>query len=207
MCETVSRLKIRFIHADEEAEEEYCPIEQVRLTVPMTDDPTAAVLTFRTWFLGIASCVMLAFANQFFGYRQNQLAISAVAAQIVTLPVGKFMARVLPTTTFRVPMTTWSFSFNPGPFSLKEHVLITIFANCGAGGVYAVGIVNIVKVFYHRPLHPLAAWFLVQTTQVYTRLLFPIETVSSMVIPMLINLYDRSIRCLGMGGLEYSGKY
>lgn len=153
----------------EEEDGDYCPIEQVRLTVPATDDPTATVLTFRTWFLGIVTCVMLAFTNQFFGYRQNALAISSVAAQIVTLPMGKFMARVLPTTSFSVMGR--SFSLNPGPFSLKEHVLITIFANCGSGGVYAVGIITIVKALYHRPLHPIAAWFLVQTTQVIQNLL------------------------------------
>ncbi|KAK6133045.1 hypothetical protein DH2020_033200 [Rehmannia glutinosa] len=128
-------------------EENDCPIEQVRLTVPPTDDPSLPALTFRTWFLGLSSCVMLAFVNQFFGYRQNSLYISAVTAQIVSLPVGKFMAKVLPTTTFTVPFTSWSFSFNPGPFNLKEHVLITIFASCGSSGVYAVGIVTIVKAF------------------------------------------------------------
>ncbi|KAK6154485.1 hypothetical protein DH2020_008733 [Rehmannia glutinosa] len=146
-------------------EENDCPIEQVRLTVPPTDDPSLPALTFRTWFLGLSSCVMLAFVNQFFGYRQNSLYISAVTAQIVSLPVGKFMAKVLPTTTFTVPFTSWSFSFNPGPFNLKEHVLITIFASCGSSGVYAVGIVTIVKAFYHRQLHPFAAWLLAQTTQ------------------------------------------
>ncbi|KZV56343.1 oligopeptide transporter 1-like [Dorcoceras hygrometricum] len=123
------------------------------------------VLTFRTWLLGMLSCVMLAFINQFFGYRQNNLSISAVTVQIVTLPLGKFMARVLPTKAFHVPMTNWSFSLNPGPFTLKEHVLITIFASCGASGVYAVNIITIVKAFYHRDLHPFAAWLLVQTTQ------------------------------------------
>ncbi|KAL8505404.1 hypothetical protein ACS0TY_016588 [Phlomoides rotata] len=103
----------------------------VRLTVPATDDPTLPVLTFRTWVLGITSCVMLAFLNQFFDYRQNRLSISSVAAQIVSLPLGKFMAKVLPTKTVRVPLTNWRFSLNPGPFNLKEHVLITIFATCG----------------------------------------------------------------------------
>ncbi|XP_075487952.1 oligopeptide transporter 1-like [Primulina tabacum] len=146
-------------------DEDYCPIEQVKMTVPTTDDPTMPVLTFRTWFLGLISCVMLAFVNQFFGYRQNSLYISPVAAQIVTLPLGKFMARVLPTKTFHVPLTNWSLSLNPGPFNLKEHVLITIFASCGASGVYAVRIITIVKAFYHRQLHPFAAWLLVQTTQ------------------------------------------
>ncbi|KAL7143054.1 hypothetical protein ABFS83_08G165600 [Erythranthe nasuta] len=151
------------LEIDEYDEENYHPIEQVRLTVPPTDDPTMPALTFRTWTLGLTSCVMLAFVNQFFGYRQNSLYISSVTAQIVTLPLGKFMARVLPEKKFAVAGR--SFSFNPGPFNLKEHVLITIFASCGSSGVYAVSIVTIVKAFYHRQLHPVAAWLLAQTTQ------------------------------------------
>ncbi|KAL1566959.1 oligopeptide transporter [Salvia divinorum] len=158
-------LPLHNLEVEDIEEAEYCPIEQVKLTVPATDDPTMAALTFRTWFLGIISCVLLSFTNQFFGYRQNPIGIGTVAAQIVTLPIGRFMARVLPMTTFVVPFTGWSFSLNPGPFTIKEHVLITIFANCGAGGIYALSIVTIVKALYHRPLNPLAAWLLVQTTQ------------------------------------------
>ncbi|KAF2323848.1 hypothetical protein GH714_000818 [Hevea brasiliensis] len=114
------------------------PIEQVRLTVPITDDPSQPVLTFRTWVLGLASCVLLAFVNQFFGYRTNQLGVGSVSAQIVTLPIGKFMAAVLPNKQIKIPLTRWSFSLNPGPFNLKEHVLITILASTGAAGVYAL---------------------------------------------------------------------
>ncbi|KAK7840336.1 oligopeptide transporter 1 [Quercus suber] len=83
------------------------PIEQVRLTVPPTDDPTQPTLTFRTWVLGLIS---------------------------------------------------W-------PFNLKEHVLITIFANSGAGGVYALHIVTGVKAFYHRSISGVAAYILSLTTQ------------------------------------------
>ncbi|KAL6544566.1 oligopeptide transporter [Orobanche minor] len=146
-------------------EENDCPIEQVWLTVPPTDDPSLPALTFRTWLIGLSSCIMLAFINQFFDYRQNSLSISPVIAQIISLPLGKFLAKVLPTTKFTVPLIDWSFSFNPGPFNLKEHVLITIFASCGSSGVYAVNIVTIVKAFYHRQLHPVPAWLLAQTTQ------------------------------------------
>ncbi|CAK9145095.1 unnamed protein product [Ilex paraguariensis] len=142
-----------------------CPIEQVRLTVPITDDPLVPVLTFRTWVLGMTSCAILAFLNQFFGYRQNQLYISSISAQIITLPLGRLMAATLPTAQIRVPFTKLSFSLNPGPFNLKEHVLITIFANAGSNSVYAVNIITIVKAFYHRDLHPLAAYLLSQTTQ------------------------------------------
>lgn len=149
------------------------PIEQVRLTVPITDDPTLPCLTFRTWFLGIISCALLAFLNQFFGYRQNPLYISSVSAQIVVLPVGKLMATVLPNRVVRIPGTKWTFSLNPGPFNLKEHVLITIFANSGSNSVYAVGIITIVKAFYHAEIHPLAAMLLTQTTQVFLGILKP----------------------------------
>ncbi|CAN6696551.1 unnamed protein product [Malus baccata var. baccata] len=142
-----------------------CPIEEVRLTVPITDDPSQPTLTFRTWVLGILSCAILAFVNKFFGFRTNQLSVSSVSAQIVVLPLGKLMAATLPTRKFRVPFTNWSFTMNPGPFNLKEHVLITIFANSGAGGVYAVHIITIVKAFYHRPQNPAAAFLLAQTTQ------------------------------------------
>lgn len=142
------------------------PIEQVRLTVPITDDPTLPCLTFRTWFLGIISCGVLAFLNQFFGYRQNPLYISSVSAQIVVLPIGKLMAATLPHKSIRIPGTKSTFSLNPGPFNLKEHVLITIFANSGSNSVYAVGIITIVKAFYHGEIHPVAAMLLTQTTQV-----------------------------------------
>ncbi|KAK6917893.1 Oligopeptide transporter, OPT superfamily [Dillenia turbinata] len=141
------------------------PIEQVRLTVPITDDPTMPCLTFRTWVLGIISCTLLAFLNQFFGYRQNALYVSSVSAQILVLPVARLMAAYLPDTKIGIPGTKWHFSLNPGPFNLKEHVLITIFANSGSNSVYAVNIITIVMAFYHRKMHTLPAMLLTQTTQ------------------------------------------
>ncbi|KAG0450200.1 hypothetical protein HPP92_027042 [Vanilla planifolia] len=141
------------------------PIEQVQLTVDPTDNPNLPVLTFRTWLIGATSCVMLAFANKFFGYRTNQLGIGPVCVQIVSLPVGRFLAATLPNRDVKVPFLGWSFSLNPGPFNMKEHCLITIFANSGAGGVYSIHIVTIVRAFYHRKINPAVAFLLAQTTQ------------------------------------------
>ncbi|KAL2245042.1 UNVERIFIED_CONTAM: Oligopeptide transporter 5 [Sesamum indicum] len=115
------------------------PIEEVRLTVPITDDPTLPCLTFRTWVLGILSCAALAFLNQFLGYRQNAISVTSVSAQILVLPLGKLMAASLPRKAVKVPGTKWSFSTNPGPFNLKEHGLITIFANAGSNAGVRVG--------------------------------------------------------------------
>lgn len=154
--------------AREEEEANEHPIEEVRNTVPVTDDPSEPCLTFRTWVLGMSSCVLLAFVNEFFNYRSTQLSIGTVLVQIASLPIGRLMASTLPERPIVIigGGGRWSsFSLNPGPFSLKEHCLITIFAGAGASGVYALNIVAIVKVFYRRQINPYAAMLLAQTTQ------------------------------------------
>jgi OPT family oligopeptide transporter len=152
-------------------EEEESPIEQVRLTVPTTDDTSLPVWTFRMWFLGVLSCALLSFLNQFFSYRREPLIITQITVQVATLPIGRVMASILPTTKFRIPgFGSRHFSLNPGPFNMKEHVLISIFANAGSafgnGPAYAVYIVDIITAFYHRRISYYTAWLLISTTQV-----------------------------------------
>jgi OPT family oligopeptide transporter len=167
-------------NADEDVDpEELSPVEEVRLTVANTDDPTLPIWTFRMWFLGLISCALLSFLNQFFAYRTEPLIITQITVQVATLPIGRFMASVLPETKFRLPgLGSRSFSLNPGPFNMKEHVLISIFANAGSafgsGSAYAVGIVTIIKAFYHRKISFIAGWLLITTTQVRSSSLFMI---------------------------------
>lgn len=150
---------------EEVNENEECSIKQVELTVPKTDDPTLPILTFRMWVLGIVSCVLLSFVNQFFWYRTQPLSVTSISAQIAVVPIGHFMARTLPTRVF-FKDTRFEFSLNRGPFNIKEHVLITIFANAGAGTVYATHILSAVKLMYRRELSFLPAILLMFTTQV-----------------------------------------
>ncbi|KAJ3691182.1 hypothetical protein LUZ61_020346 [Rhynchospora tenuis] len=152
-------------YLEEEDEEENSPIEQVALTVPVTDDPTLPVLTFRMWVLGTASCVLLSFLNQFFWYRKEPLTITAISAQIAVVPVGRLMAAALPTCMF-FEGRKWEFSLNPGPFNMKEHVLITIFANSGAGTVYAIHIITAIRVFYKKHIAFFVSLLVVLTTQI-----------------------------------------
>ncbi|XP_004306140.1 PREDICTED: uncharacterized protein LOC101296702 [Fragaria vesca subsp. vesca] len=61
----------------------------------------------------------------------------AILMQIAVLPIGKFMAKTLPNKDFN--LLGFKFNLNPGPFNMKEHVVITIFANCGVssgGGLF-----------------------------------------------------------------------
>jgi hypothetical protein len=88
--------------------------------------------------------------------------------QVAALPIGHLMARVLPEKKFRV--FGRECSLNPGPFNVKEHVLISIFANAGAafggGSAYAIGIITIIKAFYKRNISFVTSLLLIITTQV-----------------------------------------
>ncbi|KAJ0968421.1 hypothetical protein J5N97_025338 [Dioscorea zingiberensis] len=150
---------------EEEKEEINSPIEQVALTVPTSDDPEIPCLTFRMWVLGTASCVLLSFLNQFFWYRKEPLSITSISAQIAVVPLGHLMAATLTDRVF-FRGSRWEFTLNPGPFNMKEHVLVTIFANSGAGTVYAIHIVTAVKVFYRQNITFFVALLVIITTQV-----------------------------------------
>lgn len=88
-------------------------IEEVKLTVPETDDPSIPTLTFRTWTLGITLCAFLSFVNQFFAFRTSPIKISAIAGQMASLYLGRLMAATLP------DKTLLGIRINPGPFNIK----------------------------------------------------------------------------------------
>lgn len=90
--------------------------------------------------------------------------------QIAVLPIGKFMAATLPTKEYS--FVGWRFTLNPGPFNMKEHVIIAIFANCGVsssgggGDVYSIGAITIMKAYYKESLSFLLALLIVISAQV-----------------------------------------
>ncbi|KAG0042686.1 hypothetical protein BGZ83_000187 [Gryganskiella cystojenkinii] len=135
-------------------EEENSPIPEVAAIVSNKDDPSLPTLTFRVWFLGIFFTVLLSFLNQFFWFRTNPMTIGILVAQLLAYPLGRLMARALPTGFL-----------NPGPFNVKEHVLITLCANCAGGTAYAVDIVVIQRVFYKQNFGFGANFLLILTTQ------------------------------------------
>ncbi|GFP88785.1 oligopeptide transporter 6 [Phtheirospermum japonicum] len=152
------------MNVTEEADSDECPVKQVDLTVPKTDDPTIPVYTFRMWLLGITTCVLLSFVNQFFWYRSEPLIVGPTSAQIAVVPLGHLMARLVTKRVF-LGGTRFEFTLNPGPFNMKEHVLITMLANAGAGTVYATHILSAVKLYYKKTLSFVPAFLVMMTTQ------------------------------------------
>jgi len=126
------------------------PYPEVRASVASIDDPTMPVNTFRTWFLGLLYTILISGLNQFFSMRYPSVVITGITAQLTSLPLGKLLERTLPTTRFRTFGFVWS--LNPGPFNIKEHVIITVMANVVVGGAYATDIIATQKVFYGQQL-------------------------------------------------------
>ncbi|KZT58250.1 OPT oligopeptide transporter [Calocera cornea HHB12733] len=142
--------------------EDDSPYPEVRATVPNTDDPTMPTNTFRMWFIGIISTAILSIFNTFFGFRYPSVGIPLILVELLALPIGRFMAQVLPEKQFRIFGQT--FTLNPGPFNIKEHALIALMASFG-GGAYALDITSTQRVFYNQNWGVLYELCLVISTQ------------------------------------------
>ena len=94
---------------------------------PQTDDPHTPAFTFRSVLLGSFWGVLLACANILFSFRTNAFSVPTGMAQLLSYPMGIFLAYILPRGIL-----------NPGPFSIKEHVLIYIIAGSAGGLPYGV---------------------------------------------------------------------
>lgn len=55
--------------------------------------------------------------------------------QLLVYPIGCFWARVVPTRVFNTFGVQWT--FNTGPFTIKEHVVVTLMANVSLGYAYS----------------------------------------------------------------------
>jgi len=103
------------------------PYAEVRAVVSNKDEVTSPCSTIRSWLIGLAFSALLAFTNQLFDIRQPAIRIMANVAQLLAYPIGKGCERWLPDLGFT--LFGIRHSLNPGPFSKKEHMLITIMAN------------------------------------------------------------------------------
>ncbi|KAI9204885.1 OPT oligopeptide transporter protein-domain-containing protein [Polychytrium aggregatum] len=102
---------------------------QISAVVPTTDDPSVPCFTVRAMFLAILFCVITSAVNVILSFRTNAFTVPAYVAVIISYPIGIFFAKVLPDVRFK--LFGVENSLNPGPFSIKEHVLIYIMSNAG----------------------------------------------------------------------------
>ncbi|WBW72749.1 oligopeptide transporter 7 [Schizosaccharomyces osmophilus] len=132
------------------------PIE-VRETVSLEDDPKEPTLTFRYFLMTLIFIPPGAFLDTMSSYRTSSAAYSVFFVQIASYWLGKWLAKILPSKTIRI----WKFSFslNPGPFSVKECVLVTLSAASGATGSQGTTSISVAELFYNQKVNPAVAIF------------------------------------------------
>ncbi|KAG6898080.1 hypothetical protein C0992_006000 [Termitomyces sp. T32_za158] len=156
---------LRVIDMDENGKER--PIETdidiaTRL-ISLEDEPTLPAFTFRMWFLGLGlACFGSVLGQIFVGSSLHHpmpqtVYVSQLFIQIIAYILGRVLEEIIPGPGNPLPgLKTkdnrfWRF-FNPGPFNLKEHVAITIFASTAAESALAISIFAADDLYYG--LHP-----------------------------------------------------
>ena len=115
-------------------EEEDSPYAEVRASVSNIDDPEMPTMTFRMWSLGLTLVFIGVSLNTFFTFRSPAPSLMSSLILLIAYPFGKALAFILPTRTWVFPrhLGGGEFTLNPGPFNIKEHVLIYMMANVAA---------------------------------------------------------------------------
>ncbi|KAG9120714.1 hypothetical protein FRC07_003674 [Ceratobasidium sp. 392] len=137
-------------------EEEDSPYPEVRASVSNIDDVEMPTLTFRLWSIGMVLCMASAGANTFFNFRYPAPYLVPLVMLLISFPIGKFMAYTLPINDYELPrwLGGGTFSFNPGPFNIKEHMLLYIMANVATAPGYALNVMIVSEYYYNIRLGP-----------------------------------------------------
>lgn len=96
------------------------------------DDMNTPAFTIRAIILGLLFSTFLSLANTLFSFRKNSFRLPISAVMLISYPIGQFFSLLLPSVKF------FGLDLNPGDFSMKEHVLITLMAAAAGGRPTAI---------------------------------------------------------------------
>ncbi|KAH8110780.1 OPT oligopeptide transporter [Phellopilus nigrolimitatus] len=139
--------------------EDDSPYPEVRSAVANTDDPSMPVSTIRSWVIGLIFTIVISGLNQFFYFRYPSVSIGNLVAQLLSFPVGRLWARVVPN------FSIFGHQLNPGRYTIKEHVLSTIISTVASGGAYATDIIAVQRISYNQTFNFGYQWMVVMSTQ------------------------------------------
>ncbi|EQL00422.1 small oligopeptide transporter, OPT family protein [Ophiocordyceps sinensis CO18] len=109
--------------------DEDSPYQEVRAAVRNSDGGEVAN-TLRAWIIGLFFG-----SNRSHSIRSPVISLPAIVVQLLAYPIGCLWARVVPKRVFTTLGTTWT--LNTGPFTIKEHVVVTLMSNVSIGGAYS----------------------------------------------------------------------
>ncbi|KAF8182489.1 peptide transporter MTD1 [Mycena galopus ATCC 62051] len=146
---------VREIDLDEEGKERpiVTDVDVATRLISLEDDPTLPAFTFRMWFLGLGLSCFGAVLGQIFYFRPQTISVSQLFLQILAYILGVVMQEVIPGPGntrygFKTPDNAFWRFMNPGPFNMKEHVAITIFASTAGGSALAISVFAADDLYY-----------------------------------------------------------
>ncbi|CAI6337464.1 unnamed protein product [Periconia digitata] len=147
---------------DEEDEAELPPDVKelpkiVRNIVSLDDDPNAPTITFRYFLLCLIFVPPGAILFQMGNFRTTSAVYPVLFVQIASHYTGQWLAEILPAKTIGV--SRFKFSLNPGPWSSKENVLVTVTAASGATSNAAWAPISLAQLYYDTKIPAAACIF------------------------------------------------
>lgn len=113
---------------------ENSPYDEVRAAVRPTDGGEPAN-TLRAWILGLFFVTIASSLNMLLSMRNPQVNFPAVVVMLLVYPIGCLWAKIVPATAFNTFGIQWT--LNPGPFNIKEHVVVTVMASVSISYAYS----------------------------------------------------------------------
>ncbi|OZJ05396.1 hypothetical protein BZG36_01979 [Bifiguratus adelaidae] len=129
----------------EEREGIFSYLELIHNTIPEIDDPDLPLFTFRTVVLGL----------EIYYFKPQVVIISPLFILIIGYILGNVMHRIIPRSRFS----------NPGPFNIKEHVVISITATSASASAFATELLAVMDLFYGTTVNVGVAIFLLLSSQ------------------------------------------
>ncbi|EJU02221.1 OPT oligopeptide transporter [Dacryopinax primogenitus] len=141
---------------DEDDEGRYTELPKVvREVVDFDDDPSELTMTFRYFILSSFFVIMGAFLSQMGWFRTTHAPFSTFIVAIASHYFGRWWEQLMP--NWNIRFGPWTWSLNPGPFGIKEHVLIVLTAGAGAHSNMGEILVSVKEIFYQEQMNPLYA--------------------------------------------------
>ncbi|CAF1316637.1 unnamed protein product [Didymodactylos carnosus] len=147
MTEPTSQTRPRIDVENDYIDAEQLSYEEILSIVSNRDDLSILCLTFRTWFIGLFLTVIFSIVNQYCYFRTDTFSMSPMLVIVLSYPIGRLMHKILPAKTWHIPLINRNFSLNPGPFSIKEHVIIYVMVSA-AQTTYAIDTVTVMRTIY-----------------------------------------------------------
>lgn len=131
--------KIRQV--DQEFSED-SPYPEVRAAVRNTDGGEVAN-TVRSWILGMIFVTVCSGLNMFLSMRSPAINFPSIIVVLLVYPIGCLWASIVPMRVFKTFGLQWT--FNTGPFTIKEHAVISLMAAVSISYAYATDALLAIK--------------------------------------------------------------